>query len=243
MPKKSALVGQIDQINRLVNRPWTELELAEKLERQNSLRLKYSGIERDRLQKNLDDAKAAGEVEKAAQLQDELDRLETPRLAFKTSLTPANKKQAEQSAALSQQERLAVINRENRRRNAEAVRQAQLKDRARAKESEARSQRGEASVANEDPRRPKNRAQSSQDANESNGSTKPTPSADSSRASTPAIGSNGAGPQKQGQYLLPHLAKLQQRSISKTGIPTIHKPLMDDDIIGSLDLEIDIEID
>jgi len=245
VPHRRALVDKIDEINRLVNRSWTELELAEKLNRQNTLRAKYSGNERDRLQKALDDAKAAGNDAKAARLQDELDQLETPRLAFKTSLTPTKKKPEKEG--LSQQERLAALNRENRRRNAESVRQAQLKERARAREIEAKIERGEA-VAEDHSRRLKTKARFLHDVNEHADAAARSASAKASGASTPATLGGGTpvlGAQKQ-LPLLPHLAKLQlqqQQSIDKNGIPTIHKPLMDDDIIGALDLDIDVDID
>ena len=36
-----------------------------------------------------------------------------------------------------------------------------------------------------------------------------------------------------------HLSKLHE---DKNGMPGIHKPIMDDDVIGSLDLDIDVEI-
>lgn len=254
MPKVPALVDKINDINRLVNRSWTELELAEKLDRQKTLRVKYSGIERERLQKSLDDSKAAGNEAKAAKLQEELDQLETPRLAFKTSLTPAKKNPEQQGEGLSQQERLAALNRENRRRNAEAVRQAQLKERARARETEVKIERGEA-VEEDHSRRLRTKAKFLHDANEhaspssrqNSGASTPAAAggAASSAASTPVLGA-----QKQHQQpmaLLPHLAKLQlqQKNAAgnRGGIPTIHKPLMDDDIIGALDLDIDVDID
>jgi RNA polymerase-associated protein RTF1 len=61
-----------------------------------------------------------------------------------------------------------------------------------------------------------------------------------SGTSTPANGTPNLS------AVLPHIAKLQQQNSTgadKKGIPTIHRPLMDDDIIGSLDLDIDVEID
>jgi RNA polymerase-associated protein RTF1 len=41
---------------------------------------------------------------------------------------------------------------------------------------------------------------------------------------------------------LPHIAKLQAANGEKKGLPTLRRPLMDDDIIGAIDLEIDIEL-
>jgi RNA polymerase-associated protein RTF1 len=39
---------------------------------------------------------------------------------------------------------------------------------------------------------------------------------------------------------LPEVQRLQEKKFSETkGVPTVHKPLDDDDIIASLDLDID----
>jgi RNA polymerase-associated protein RTF1 len=218
IPTKPELVSKIGDINGLIERTWTDLEVSEKLKRQNALHIKYSGVERDQLTKQLDMARARGDDEAViARLQDKLDNLETPRLAFRTSLNSAKKKT--ENRGPTQQEKLALLNAENRRKNAESVRKAQLLERARAREVS-------------DPTRSQG--------NNGSGSGASTPAA----VAAAAIVANGNDtPNKTG--LLPHIAKLQeqQRSQAKPGMPVIHKPLMDDDIIGALDLDIDIEID
>ncbi|KAJ4302575.1 RNA polymerase-associated protein rtf1 [Collariella sp. IMI 366227] len=171
LPTKPDLISKIDDINRLVKRTWTEQELSDKLKRQNALHIKYSGAERDSLTKQLDHAHLRGDTAAAARLQSKLDALEdTPRLAFRTSMVSASKLKAA-SKGPSQQEKLALLNAENRRKNAESG--------------------------------------------------------------------------WWRKEMLPHIAKLQeqQRSAAAKGMPVIHKPLMDDDIIGALDLDIDVEID
>ncbi|KAL2148197.1 hypothetical protein VTH82DRAFT_6900 [Thermothelomyces myriococcoides] len=223
VPTKPQLVAKIADINGLIERTWTDQEVSEKLKRQNALHIKYSGIQRENVAKQLEQARARGDEEAVARLQEKLDNLEVPRLAFRTSLNPA-KKRAENRGP-TQQEKLAMLNIENRRRNAEAVRKAQLLERARAREAEARRAAAAAAAA---------------------------ASAGGSGVSTPSANGNGSGsgsgtPNKAGQSaeLLPHIAKLQeqQRSQAKPGVPVIHKPLNDDDIIGALDLDIDVEID
>ncbi|KAK4229437.1 putative RNA polymerase-associated protein RTF1 [Podospora fimiseda] len=209
VPTRNVMVDKITDINRLVRRQWTEQELSEKLKRQNSLMTKFSNTERDELVRKLEAARARGDNEAIQQLQEKLENLEIPKLAFRTSLAPAFKKN-DTSKGPTQQEKLALLNLENRKRNAEEVRKAQLRDRARnmkirpkAKEGEESSQNG-AAGADKDNKDP--------------------------------VAANG---------LLPHIAKLQeaQRSQAKNGVPMISKPLMDDDIIGALDLDIDVEID
>ncbi len=235
------LLKKADEINKLINRQWNEEELATKLQRQQTLKNRFSGVERQSLEASLKEAKAFGNAPRAARLQEQLDNLETPRLAFRTSLTPA-KKSTPDTDEPSQQDRLAQINAENRRLNAEAVRKAQLRDRARAREIEKKLERGEA-VDEDHSRRLKTKAKFVHDVNEMH-ERRPLSQAGSG-ASTPANGGTPKLAAQKQSLLLPHLAKLQlqqQQSADKNGIPTIHKPLMDDDIIGALDLDIDDDI-
>ncbi|KAK4240197.1 hypothetical protein C8A03DRAFT_31672 [Achaetomium macrosporum] len=247
VPTKAELVRKIDDINGLIHRTWTDQELSEKLRRQNALHAKYSGVEREYLTKQLEMARGRGDEEAAARLQERLDSLEVPRLAFRTSVNATKKKQ--ENRGPTQQEKLALLNAENRRRNAEAVRKAQLLERARTREIELRLSRGE-KVDEDHSRRVRTRAKFVYDAHENNKEAKAnnkSGEAPGSGASTPAtVAENGSGNGTPKQKpLLPHIAKLQeqQRSQAKSGLPVIHKPLMDDDIIGALELDIDIEID
>ncbi|KAK0616267.1 hypothetical protein B0T14DRAFT_243502 [Immersiella caudata] len=246
IPEKMSFVNKIDDINALVRRKWTDEELSEKTKRQAELYSRFSGVERDTLQTQLERARARGDEGLVNKLQDKLDHLEVPRLAWKTSLNPRKT----EKKGLTQQEKLAIINAENRKKNTEAVRKAQLKERAHIREIQMRIARGE-DVQDDSSRRVRTRMKFVHDVNEyddlrkKNGDAPATPggskTAAGSGATTPA---NGVSTPKQ-DGLLPHIAKLQelQRSQTKSGIPTIHKPLMDDDIIGALDLDIDIDID
>lgn len=170
------------------------------------MRDKYAPDERNRVTKAIEEAKKRGDHGKVSELEAKLDTLETPRLAHATSLMPAKKA----VSAVSQQDRLAQLNIENRKKNAEKVRKAQVAERARDVEARTRA------LA----------AISSQGTQENSGT------------SNPANGTSGG---------LPHLAKLklqnQESEKAKKGIPQIHKPLVDDDIIASIDLDIDVEID
>ncbi|KAI0402259.1 hypothetical protein F4802DRAFT_608881 [Xylaria palmicola] len=223
-PKRAQVDAKIDDINALRSRTWTEKEVSDKLARMQNLRKKYDSSERNRLLNKLEEAKEQGDEARIAELQGQLDGLEMPKLAFRTSLLPAKKSAAPSTP--SQQDRLAQLNMQRRRDNAEAVRKAQILERARARKSESRPARDEA--AGDDASRPK----SDQDANAGDS----TPGKEKPKTSVA-----GKGP------LLPHIQKLQaQQHLAgkdKKGIPQIHRPLVDDDIIASLDLEIDVEID
>ncbi|KAI1271246.1 hypothetical protein F5Y07DRAFT_383571 [Xylaria sp. FL0933] len=226
-PKKAQVDAKIDDINALRNRTWTEKEVSDRLARMQNLKKQYDSSERNRLLNKLEQAKERGEESRIAELQEQLDKLEVPKLAFRTSLLP-NKKSAA-PATPSQQDRLAQLNMQRRRDNAEAVRRAQIMERAKVRKSEARGVGGEEADGETSPRLKTNitPANNSETSTHSDGASKAT--------------STGKAP------LLPHLQKLQLRNHEagrdKKGIPQIHRPLVDDDIIASLDLDIDVEID
>lgn len=120
--------------------------------------------------------------------------------------------------------------------NAELVRKAQLKEKAKSREIEMALKRGEA-VADDPSRRLRTKAKFVHDVNDAakrlagNGSEASTPS-----NTTPKV--SATKPE-----MLAHLAKLHEKNYTESnGVPTIHKPLMDDDVIGALDLDIDVEI-
>jgi RNA polymerase-associated protein RTF1 len=237
VPKLAALDKKLDILRAFVSRKLTDREITDMIDRRNMLRRKYDPAQRESVEQALQEAKVQNNQILTNQLEQELASLGKPGgLAFRTSLTPAKPTMTNSA----QQERLAELNRENRRRNVEAVRKAQLKERHRAREIEAAIARGEA--VQEDPsRRLKTKAKFVHDVNDSM-TVKKTSSANGSGASTPANGTPKLGAQKHA--LLPQIAKLQEQRYAETkGIPTIHKPLLDDDIIGALDLDIDIDID
>lgn len=233
LPTKDFLVDKIDDINALINHKWTNEEIKARLAKRNELRKRFDPQERQRLANLAEEAAQRGDDQRAEELQEELEKLGRERLAFKTSLGPS--KNPEATKASSEQDRLAERNRENRRLNQEAVRKAQLKEKAKAREIEMALKRGE--VISEDySRRLRTKAKFVHDVNEKVGE-KPEAPKDGAGATT-----NGTkGPSSS--QMLPHLAKLQEKHYSETkGLPTIHKPIMDDDVIGALDLEIDVEI-
>ncbi|KXH51620.1 plus-3 domain-containing protein [Colletotrichum nymphaeae SA-01] len=230
-PKKKTLMDKIDDINALIAYHLSTTEIDERIQRKAALRKKFDPKLRERLAQDIEIARAQGNTRKAEDLQEQLDDLKTNVLAFKTSLSETSSK----PSATSQQDRLANINRQRRLENAENVRRAQLKEKAEARKLEAALERGE-DIKNDLSRRLRTKAKFIHDANDT-GSKK----AKDSNASTPANGTPKMGAQEKN--FLPNLVKLQAANQEKKGIPTIHKPLMDDDIIGSLDLDIDIDID
>lgn len=186
-------------------------------------------ITRNRIEKEMKDAIARGDEKNLAQLKTELVELEGPRLAYSTSMQPSPKKNIAPTG-LSQQERLAILNRQNRQKNQQEVRQAQINERRAHKATEAAIARGE-DVVTDHSRRVVTKAKFKHDVTD-NGKLPP------SGASTPAVGTPDLSAKKV-TTPIPYLQKLQN---NKKGIPTIRRPLMDDDIIGGLDFDIDIDL-
>ncbi|KAG6316120.1 hypothetical protein E4U22_007297 [Claviceps purpurea] len=234
IPTKAFLMEKINDINNLINHTWTNEEIKARLARRNALKRRFDPAERERIGKLLDEAVARGDETKAQELQEELEKLGTQRLAFRTTLGPS--KELASSRGTTEQDRLAERNRENRRMNAELVRKAQLKEKAKSREIEMALKRGEA-VADDPSRRLRTKAKFVHDVNDAakrlagNGSEVSTPS-----NTTPKV--SATKPEMQA-----HLARLHEKNYTESnGVPTIHKPLMDDDVIGALDLDIDVEI-
>ncbi|KAF4627563.1 hypothetical protein G7Y89_g10593 [Cudoniella acicularis] len=236
LPTKPKLAQKIADINALVNRTWTEAELQEKLTKSGALVNKYIPIERNRLTNLIKEAKARGDTVREEEFRKELEALEGPKLAYSTSMQPSPKKSSI-AGGLSQQERLAVLNKQNRRKNAEEVRQAQINERRAAKLTEAAIARGE-DVTEDHSRRVKTRAKFKHDVSEGLGAKKTD--SEASGANTPSGTPKLSA--KKSSVSLPHLAKLQAANGDKKGLPTIRRPLMDDDIIGAIDLGIDLEL-
>jgi RNA polymerase-associated protein RTF1 len=218
-----------------VNRSWTEAELQEKLKRSGALKNKYISIERNRLNNLIKEAKSNGDDERVEQLRTELTNLDGPTLAFNTSLHSTPKKLAG-PPKMTEQERLAKLNKENRRKNAEEVRQAQLRERRQQMATQAAIARGEA-VEEDHSRRHKTVAKFKHDVSQIGKRI----DSDRSGTNTPAVGTPNLTA-KTDIAPLPHIAKLQQSQVDKKGLPTFRKPLTDDDIIGSIDLGIEIEL-
>jgi RNA polymerase-associated protein RTF1 len=236
LPTKASLSDKIDEINGLINHKWTSEEIKARLARKNELRKRFDPAERERVSRLLEEARERGDDDKVEELQEQLDKMGSQRLAFRTSLGPAKNQEAS-SRRDTEQDRLAERNRENRRLNAEAVRRAQLKERQRTREIEQALQRGE-HVDDDPSRRVKTKAKFVHDVHE----LIEKKSATASGTSTPTA--NGTPKSNSVTKSMPaHLAKLQlEKHAEQKGVPTIHKPLMDDDVIGALDLDIDVEI-
>lgn len=235
-PKTQVLLNKIDDINKFVERSLTSAEIDEKVARKNELRKKFDPERRDRLRWEIEEATAAGHTRRIAELQEELDDLLSNRLAFRTTLDAPKTT----STNAAQQDRLADINRERRRQNAANVGKAQLKEKHEARKKEAAIERGEATDIDLSRRiRTKTKFvhQNHQKAEDGAASGNGTPASGSGTPKMAAV--------KKESEVLPHIAKALEnaRKAEKKGLPMIHRPICDDDIIGEIDLELDVDFD
>ena len=251
LPTKPYLISKIEDINALLNHRFTDEEIQEKLKRSGVLQNRYSTLDRHAIARRRKDAEARGDEAAIAKLDSELAALEGPKLAFGTSLRKAPAKPSV-LAGESQQERLAALNRANRKANSEDVRKAQLAERKAEALARKAVERGEAMV---NPfARVKTRAKVHYDVN-GDSLAPPTSgrglddlfegnSRDISRAGTPLSVNGQNTPNRAGtpkRSGTPLLVK-QNNEDSKPGLPVIRKRNMDDDLIAAMDLGIEIDI-
>ena len=223
-------MSKLADFTSVVNHQFTDAELTEKLKRQGVIQKRDVYFERNSINTRRRAAELKGDEAAIAKCDAELAALDGPKLKYGTSLVDPKAKPVV-PAGLTQQERLAELNKANRKANRENVRKAQLAERKADRINREAVQRGEAmpnSFA-----RVKTYAKIHHDANESlnpllarqNGSSR-----DVSRSSTPKVEATKAVAGKPGPKL------------TSSGMAVLGNGRMDDDIIAAMDLGIDIEI-
>lgn len=216
MPSRRQLQSKIDDLDEnLVRLQWTDALIQQRLDRTAEMRKKLQNMMRDRIVRRRTDAESRGDELVVARCDQEL-------ADFDGGVKPASQSKAEvvDTKDMSQQERLAALNRERRNKNAQEVREAQLAEkRAAQKVRDARAR-----LRAEDAE--KIRASQSSGAEEDG---------DDLFGEEDAIGT-------------PAKVKREQRSVTPSGIKReksiggLRKKNMDDDFIASMDLGIEIDI-
>lgn len=244
LPTKRFLISKIDDINKLLNHQFTEEEIQEKLKRSGVLQNKFASLERASIVARRKAAEDRGDEAAIAKLDAELAALDGPKLAFGTSLRKPLQKSEAASPGLSQQERLALVNRANRKANTQDVRKAQVIERKQEALARLAVERGEA-IQNPFAR-VKTRAKTYHDAK---GDSLAVPSGaidytsnsqDNSRAGTPLTPARAKSPLQDGT---PKRSGTPLHAAEKiSGLPRIGKRNMDDDIFAAMDFGIEIDI-
>ena len=218
-PKKSFTAGKLGDIHALLNHQWTDKDIEEKLKKANAMKDDYLNYGRNRIIKRRDEAASRGDDTVVAKCEQELAAYDAGGSAKVEPKTNAPSK-------LAQQERLSELNRQNRKRNTEEVRKAQLAAKraeqkhreeaiARAKKAEAEKK---AAAGNGNLAIPDDLFGDASDLSRAGTPGPMTPNRISSRAGTPAA--NGEK-KKFGQF---------------------RKKAVDDDVIAGMDLGIDIDV-
>ncbi|KAL8898404.1 MAG: hypothetical protein Q9207_006715 [Kuettlingeria erythrocarpa] len=242
LPTKASLIAKIDDINRLINHQFTGEEIQQKLERAGVFQQRFANIERTTLLDRRRKAEARGDEAAVAKCNEELAVLDGPKLAFGTSLYKEPPKST--NVGPTQQERLAELNRANRKANTEEVRKAQRAEKRAQALAQRAIERGEA-VA--DPfARVKTRPRTNYDASDQHLAVpKATNKAvddlfEGGSKDTSRAGSRASTPMQNGAAKVINLPKPPQQMAN--GLPKVGRRNMDDEVIGAMDLGIDIDI-
>jgi len=229
MPTKGLINSKLEQINRLLTHRFTDPEISAKFQRQNDLLDKiYKTQEKDALRVKIDQATADGDDERVADLEHQLANIVPLKLAYGTSLS-----RAESTYVNKEQERLAELNLRNQRLNAENVRKAQL--------AELKARKIKKNLAPGIDELFEGGSDISRTGTPVNGAGTPKAAASISRAGTPnplAVANGTPRSSTPNSILFKPVAEKK-----KSGLPTIRKAAMDDEILASMDLGIDIDID
>lgn len=216
LPSKKVLVAKLDDIHSLLEYQWTDEDIQRKINRTNALQAKFADYGREKIKKRREEAASRGDDTTVARCDAELASLSSGG----SSKAQAAANAAKQNGKLAQQERLAALNRANRKANSEDVRKAQLAEKRviqKAREEAAAKARREAEAA-------KAKLLSVPDDLFGDAS-------DISRTGTPANGTASAG----------NVTPLPDK-MKKTTLGGFKKKARDEDIIADMDLGIDIDI-
>lgn len=217
IPPVSALEKKLADIVSLLNHTFTDAEITEKLRRQ--------GWAED---------PNASETKPTSKYGSNPIPIE-PNATSSSPPKPLNG--AQSTGVQSQQERLAALNSRNRRANAEEIRKAQIEERKAAIKLQEAMSRGEAKANPFARVKTKARVHYDADGNREKGLFG-TP--DVSRAGTPAAGEKG-GEKVNGESKANGANGMEKKV---TPMPRLQhkKRVVEDEVLGSLDLGIDVEI-
>lgn len=221
LPPKKHLLQKLHDIHALLDHKWTEQDIQTKIDRQAALQAKFAAHGRERLVKRREEAAARGDDTVVAKLDQEIALLDGGASA---RLAASAAKQNTPNKGAQQQERLAALNRANRKANSEDIRKAQIAEkRAQYKardEAIAKAKQREAEAAKAKLLNP--------------GDDLFGDGSDISRTATPA---NGNGTPKKGPS-----GTSTPLNASKKTLGGFRKKALDEDVIASMDLGIDIDI-
>lgn len=255
LPKQTYLDARVQDINKLLNITWTDDLLSKKFANQRAMAHKHdpanaARLKRERIAKRKLEAEESGDADEIMRCDAELAALENSSTASYSNGTngPFNKTSAKKdfastfaaAAPAKQQDRLAALNQKNRGKNAEEVRRALLEEKRKLHaarevamlEAKAKAERKK---ADEEAAAAKKEAllavPSKGDMHDLFGE-----GSDISRAGTPVSRSRAGTP------LNGAVSRKERSGLGKGVVGGIKRRDLDDEVIGSLDLGIDVEI-
>jgi RNA polymerase-associated protein RTF1 len=229
-------VKKLTDINNLLNTKFTDELLSQKFAKQRNIALKYdpvhqANIKRKEIQKRRAEAEQQMDEEEIARCDAKLEDLDNEAANGISAVKAKIAQTASPAKPLAQHESLAQLNRKNRVKTQQEVRQALIAERKKimkAREAALEKRTAEVKAKVHDKAHVLAQRRSSQH-KELFGEATP----DTSRAGTPA---NTASPVVKTRVDAP------ESNGAKGPIGALKKKNLDDDVIGSLDMDIDIEI-
>jgi len=225
LPNKRQIGHKLDDIHALLEHQWTEEDIQNKINKSNAMRIKHLNFGRDRIIKRRDEAASRGDDAVVARCNQELTTYDAggPKPELKAGASPANRH--------AQQERLAQLNRQNRKLNSEEVRKAQIatkraeqkaRDEAIARARKAESEKAAAATKNSSLAIPDDLFGDASDI---------------SRAGTPGVSANGSPKKGMSRAGTPANGVPEKKKFGQ-----FRKKNLDDDVIAGMDLGIEIDI-
>ena len=245
MPTRGQIAKKLEDINKLINHRFTDLEISQKLKAQNAIFDTVNRTaERKAIKDKIMDAEDRGDDETIKDLEDQLMNLVPLKLALGTSLNASTTAKANTDA-----DRLAELNRHNQRQMTESMQKAAMLKRRQYKKAQAQVQglsnaSATATATDKDKLAVPGGGASQKSLDDdlfgsaSDISRVGTPVNGVSRAGTPLPSKlgNGANISRSGTPLS------LRAGGEKKGLPVIKKTKRDDEVLAGMDLGIDIDI-
>ncbi|TKA68615.1 hypothetical protein B0A55_09209 [Friedmanniomyces simplex] len=256
-PSRKYLTARVDAINGLLNMEWTDDKISKKLANQRAMDRKLdpanaAKLKREKIHKRKLAAEESGDADEVIRCDAELAALENNALTAVNGHGHGNGVKAspikKAGGANVQQEALAKLNMKNRGKNVQDVRKALLEEKrklqlareqaaveARARtEAEAKKAMAEQELQAKLLAVPAGKSEMAELFGDS----------DVSRAGTPVPGATGTNTPRRSRAGTPLNGVKKERSglAAAAAVGAIKKRNMDDEVIGSLDMGIDLEI-
>lgn len=225
VPTRKVLLSKLSDIHALLEHQWTEDDIQRKINRTRTMHDKFSSYGRDKILSRRNEAEARGDSTAVAKLEAELAAMDT---SGHTKPSANGAKNGTPNKAIAQQERLAALNKANRKANTENIRKAQVA------EKRVQQQARDEAIA-------KARARDAAEAEAAKNKLLSVPGGDDlfgsdiSRGGTPVNGSSAKGTPRSGTPL--------GGAGAKKPLGVFKKKAMEEDVIAAMDLGIDIDID